>query len=110
MKKTIKLENDTKKVLTDQEKIKRLTEQDGWPIVRNLFLKEAAALLNMANMNVAQPLGGSIQVELGMRQLASSKILSILNDVIGTAEQFDMNSKLTEEVESGYVLRMPARR
>lgn len=110
MKKTIKLEDDTKKVLTDQEKIKRLTEQDGWPIVRNLFLKEAAALLNMANMNVAQPLGGSIQVELGMRQLASSKILSILNDVIGTAEQFDMNSKLTEEVESGYVLRMPARR
>ena len=110
MKKTIKLENDTKKVLTEQENIKRLTEHDGWPIVRNLFLKEAAALLNMANMNVAQPLGGSIQVELGMRQLASSKILSILNDVIGTAEQFDMNSKLTEEVESGYVLRMPARR
>ena len=37
-----------------------------------------------------------------MRQLAASKILSILNDIQGTAEQFDTNSQLTEQ---GFILK-----
>ena len=110
VKKTVKLDQDTKKVLTEQEKIKRLTEQDGWIIVEKLFLSEAAKLLNMADVNIDKPIGGSLSIELGIRQLASAKILSILNDIKGTAQQFDMNSKLTEQIEEGYILRLPTKR
>lgn len=110
MNKKIKLEKDTKDLLSEQEKIKRLTEHEGWPIVRSLFLREAAKLLNMSEVNVITPLGGNLVAEIGMRQLASAKILSILNDILGTAEQFDMNSTLTQEVEQGYILRVPERR
>jgi hypothetical protein len=109
MKKQIKLDRDTKKVLTDQEKIKLLTEHEGWAIVQRLFLKEAADLINMGKIDLTKPVGGNIAIEIGMRQLASSTILSILNDVIGTAQQFDMNQTLTEQVEEGYILRQPAR-
>lgn len=107
MKKTI-LDKETKNLLTEQGKIKSLTEHEGWPIVKAKFLSEAAALLNMSNMNPTQPLGGNLIAEIGMRQLASAKILSILNDVIGTAEQFDTNSVLTQQVEGGYILRRDA--
>jgi len=107
MKKTLKLDNDTKKVLSDQEKIKRLTEHEGWPIVEKLLLNKAAELLNMSGVNVQNPLGGNLVAEIGMRQLASARILEVLADVKGTAEQFSANQSLTEQIETSYVYRMP---
>lgn len=101
----IKLDKETRDILTDQEKIKMLTQSEGWAIVEALFVKEAAKLLNMAEVNLQQPIGGNIVTEIAMRQLASGRILSILNDIKGTAHQYDMNSALTEQIENGYVLR-----
>ncbi len=98
------LDKETRKVLTDQEKIKLLTEHEGWNIVRAKFLDECAKLLNIADINVTNPTMNLVS-EIGMRQLAAAKILSIINDVIGTAQQYDMNKTLTEQVENGYVLR-----
>ena len=101
----IKLDKETKEMMTDQEKIKRLTEHDGWPLVRNLILKKAGELINISDINVANPSGGNLVAEIGMRQLASARLLEVINDIQGTAEQFDMNSALTEQVENTFIMR-----
>ena len=107
MKKTsIKLDNDTKKLLTEQEKIKSLTEHEGWPLVRSKFLNKVGELLNLSTINI---LNTATQInymnEIGMRQMAAARLVEILNDIQGTAEQFDANSALTEEISESYIIR-----
>ena len=101
----IKLDKETKELVTDQQKIKSLTEQEGWPIVRALFLKKAAEMINITDINVLNPISGNLVAEIGMRQLASARLIEILKDVEGTAEQFDANEALTTQIEHQYILR-----
>lgn len=99
------MDADTIEMLTDQEKVKSLTEHVGWPVVRSLILGEAAKMMNMANVNINAPLGGSVGTEIMVKQLASAAILSVLNDVQGTAEQFNLNQPLTDFAEHAYIVR-----
>lgn len=106
---TIKLDKETKDLLTDQEKIKLLTQHEGWPIVRNIFMKKITEFLNISDMDPKTPLGGSIIAEIGIRQGASTKLIEILNDIQGTADQFDANAALTQDINETYIIRPEAR-
>lgn len=100
-----KLDKDTKKVLELGGRIKELTQSAGWGDVRNIFLKKAAEMLNMKDINILNT-NVSVIHEIGARQLAAARLIEILNEIQGTAEQFDANSTLTEELEeSGYIWR-----
>ena len=101
----LKLDKETRDTISDQEKIKKLTEHEGWPLVRALILKRAAELINISDINVLNPVSGNLIAEIGMRQLASARLIEVLREVQGTAEQFDANAALTQGVESEYVLR-----
>lgn len=103
--KKIPLDKETRDVLKKQEVVRNLVESEGWGVVRELFLKKTAEMLNMANVNLAQPIGGNIATEISVKQLASARLLEILNDIQGTAEQFNTNSALTMQVEDSYVIR-----
>lgn len=109
MKKRTDIDSETRNVLSDQEKIKRLTEHEGWAIVRALLLRKATELLNIADINIVNPVNGNLVAEIGMRQLASARLIEILKDVEGTAEQFDANAVLSEQVDHEYIIR-PSRK
>lgn len=104
-KKNIKLDRETRELLTEQEKIKLLTQHEGWGIVKKMLMEKVAGLLNISDMNPKEPLGGSLIAEIGIRQGAATKIIEILNDVQGTADQFDANESLTQQVENSYIIR-----
>lgn len=107
MKKSIKLDKETRELLTEQEKIKLLTEHEGWGMVKGMFLAKVASLVNISDMDPMKPLGGSLIAEIGIRQGAAAKLIEILNEVQGTADQFDANSALTQEINESYIIRRP---
>ncbi len=95
----IKLDKETTVLLSEQEKIKKLTEHAGWGIVRAKMLAECAALLNLNGLDVTN--GDNLLKEIMGRQLAANLIVKVQ----GTADQFEANSGLTEEINNGYILR-----
>ena len=86
-----------------------MTEHEGWGIVRQKFLAESAKMLNLAHINIQQPLGGQVGIEIMVKQLASAALLSVLNEIQGTAEQFNSNEALAQTVENNYVIRPPVK-
>lgn len=99
-----KLDPETRKVFEHGKRVKELTEHAGWNEVRTLFIKKSAELLNMKDINVLDK-GQDFLLQIGARQLAAARLIEILNDIQGTAEQFDANATLTEEITSSYVIR-----
>ena len=105
-----KLDKETRTVVEAQQKVKSLTQHEGWPIVKALFIKKVAELLNLADVNImatgqSNGMGFNVAQEVGMRQLAAARLIEILNDVQGTADQFDANEALTSAITESYVER-----
>lgn len=99
----MKPDRETQKVLSDQEKIKLLTEHDGWGIVRKKLLDKLMDMGSILNIQDLSP--DKITVEVAGRQLAFQVLKEWLDEVEGTAQQFKNNSELYKEVKDDYLVR-----
>lgn len=80
--------NETKKVLSDQEKVKSLISHDGWPILEQKFMAQIKELQSISSIK------GSNATEK-MRSLAANEkavemMLTWFDSVVGLAEQHDL--------------------
>ena len=97
-----KVDKETQKLLSEQEHVKNLTEQEGWGIVKGNLIKYVAALHNISSLNSTDPQAMFNQV--ASRQLAAGILLEWLKDVEGTAAQFDANKELADQVKGSYIV------
>lgn len=82
-------DKETNKILTDQEKIKMLINHEGWPIVRAMFDEK---ILRLQNVNsVVGTTATAKEKSMEVNKKVSEVLFEILQEISGTAEQFDTN-------------------
>lgn len=97
------MDEETKKVLTDGDKLKALVESEGWQIVYRKFSDKIMDLQFIANVDDATPEKAFIDMQA--RKYAVSILMDWMkNDILGTVEQHINNNKLTK-TENGYIVR-----
>ena len=99
------IDKETKKILTEGEKLKRLTESEGWAIVRDRLYKKAAKLLNM--QDITEPNPQFIINLIGIRQETAKNLVEWLREIEGDVEQHKGNNGFfVEEKVNQYILHM----
>ena len=96
-------DEETKKVLSDGEKLRLMTEHDGWAVARKIMSDKILDLQMIGNVDDSTP--EKAIVDLKSRNYAV-QILSefLLKDIEGTVEQHVNNLPKTEKPK-GFILR-----
>ena len=93
------MDQDTKELLTEGEKLKMLLEHDGWGIVYQKFSDKIMDLQFIANVDDSSP--EKALIDMKARKYAVSILLDWMkNDIIGTVEQYNNNNNLAKPVNS----------
>lgn len=97
------MDSDTKQVLTDGEKLKLLTEHQGWGILYQKFSDKIMDLQFIANVDDSTP--EKAIIDMKSRKYAVAILLDWMkNDILGTVEQHINNNKLEKPIAS-YIYR-----
>lgn len=97
------MDNETKQILTDGEKLKLLTEHEGWHIVYEKFSEKIMDLQFIANVDDSSP--EKALIDMKARKYAVVVLMDWMkNDILGAVEQHINNNNLTKPIRS-YILR-----
>lgn len=97
------MDNETKKVLTEGEKLKLLTEHDGWEVAYQKFSDKIMDLQFIANVD--DTTAEKALIDMKARKYAVTILMDWMkNDILGTVQQHINNNNLTKPVKS-YILR-----
>lgn len=96
------LDNETKKVLTDGEKLRLMTEHEGWGIARSLLSSKILELQQIGDLIKLEPVAMAIQAKAN--QAAAEILFTFLTEIEGTVEQHLNNNPVSTPIES-YILR-----
>lgn len=95
---------EQEKINREQKLIKEIVENEGWPLIREKFLQKVSDMANI--LAITNPDPNKIMLEIMSKQLASGMILGLLKDIEGTVAQYDINSKLKDDLNKGHIVRM----
>jgi len=97
------MDKDTKQLLTDGEKLKQLTEHEGWAIAYQKFSDKIMDLQFIANVDNKDP--NTAFIDMKARMYAVSLLLDWMkSDILGVVEQHNLNNNLSKPVRS-YIVR-----
>jgi hypothetical protein len=97
------MDNETKEILTEQQKLKLLTEHEGWGIARTILTNKILDLQMIGGIDKSSP--ENALIDLKAKELAVHILYSFLKDDIeGTVSQFNNNNSLTLN-EKTYIIR-----
>lgn len=97
------MDSETKKILTDGEKLKLMTEHDGWAICRQKIADKIMDLQFIANVNDED--ATKALIDMKARKYAVNILWDWLkNDIEGTIQQHLTNNNLPKPMRS-YILR-----
>lgn len=97
------MDADTKQILTDGEKLKLLTEHQGWSIMYAKFSEKIMDLQFIANVDDSSP--EKALIDMKARKYAVSVLLDWMkNDILGTVEQHINNNNYEKPIAS-YIYR-----
>lgn len=89
------MDAETKKVLSSQEKLKSLTDHEGWPLARKIFTDTILSLQNAFDIETSDP--QKMLIDLESRKKASALCFDVLRQIEGTASEVEDNKGLLEE-------------
>lgn len=96
------LDKETKKIFSDGEKLKSMTESEGWSIAKQLLLKKVAEQLNLSNITNIDP-NNIVQI-IGIRQETAKALMEWLREIEGNVEQHTSNSGAFSEVNDEFII------
>jgi hypothetical protein len=97
------MDSDTKQTLLEGEKLKLLTEHEGWGIAYDKFSAKILELQYIGNVDDSTP--EKALIDMKARKLAVEVLMNWMkNDILGTVEQFNTNNTLQRPVMS-YIVR-----
>lgn len=99
-----KLDKETEKIFTRGEQLRFMTQGQGWVIAKEMLLKRAANLLNMADITDLRP--ETIIQLIGIRQETAKNLMLWLKDIEGTVEQHTANSTAFTDVKDEYIINL----
>lgn len=97
------MDNEEKKLLTDGEQLKLMTEHPGWSICRQKIADKIMDLQFIANVDDSTP--EKALMDMKARKLAVSVLWDWLkSDIEGAVEQHIINNNFTKPLNS-YIIR-----
>lgn len=99
-----KLDKQTQKIFSQGEQLKSMTESSGWSIAKEMLLKRAANLLNLADISDLNP--STIVQVIGIRQETAKNLLQWIKEVEGTVEQHNGNVSSYFEIKDEYIINV----
>lgn len=82
----------TNELIGDQKRLHDLINHDGWALARQKLVDKIMDLQNA--FNIEDSTAESLLIDLKSRKMSSRILYEWLQDVEGTAQQFEENSKL----------------
>lgn len=99
-----RLDKETEKIFTNGEQLKAMTHSAGWSIAKEMLIRKAAGLLNLADISDLNP--ATIVQLIGIRQETAKNLLGWLKEIEGTVEQHGANLSSYAEVEDAYIIHV----
>jgi len=99
-----KLDKETERIYTTNEHLKSMTESAGWSIAKELLLKKAATLLNLASLGELNP--NTLVLQVGIRQETAKALIEWMKEIEGTVSQHKSNLGAYAEVDDKYIVNM----
>lgn len=96
------MNEETAKILSEQDKLRLLTEHDGWATVKALLMGTVVELQSIDGIDTSSP--ENVVIDIKSRQIASKKLLDWLREIEGTVEQGKTNDSLLPKKDS-YIVR-----
>lgn len=97
------MDNETKKIISDGEKLKLMTEHEGWGVARSLLSAKILDLQMIGDIVDLDPQAMAIQAKA--KRLAAEILYNFLKqDIEGTVEQLNNNNPLPPKKED-YIVR-----
>jgi hypothetical protein len=97
------LDKETQKVVTYSEKLKALTQHEGWVIVKDKLLKEIANLMTINDMVTQSDPLTIIQI-IAAKKRAADILLNWLRDIEGTVAQADGNQSVLDKLVEDFII------
>lgn len=94
------MDNETKKIVSEQVELKSFTESKAWGIIRVKYTEKVLALQNAFEINTDDP--QKMLIDLQARKLASSILFDFLREIEGTAAQAEDN----KDLDKPYIVRL----
>ncbi len=94
-----RLDKDTAKILSDQEKIENTVNSDGWKLIKKIFIQSLNGLDSMHSFPSTGMSFEAIGREVAARQAAIDLVLNIINQVEGLAEDSKSNRELFKDMK-----------
>lgn len=98
------LDKETQKIFSQGEALKDMTESKGWQVAKELLLKKAANLLNMADISDLNP--NTIVQIIGIRQETAKNLIEWLKEIEGTVDQHKGNIETYSEITDEYIVNL----
>jgi hypothetical protein len=98
------MDNETKKLSEEREKLKLMVESEAWGIVKERLLKKAATLLNLADISDLNP--QTIVQLIGIRQETAKNLLSWLKEIESDVSQHKDNVPTFKEISDEYIINL----
>lgn len=97
------MDKETKKVLTDGEKLKLMTEHEGWAIAYQKLSDKIMDLQFIANVDDSD--ANKALIDMKARKYAVALLWDwVNNDILGSVEQHIINNNLPKPIRS-YIIR-----
>lgn len=93
------MDQETKKILTEGEKLKLLIEHDGWGVAYQRFSDKIMDLQFIENVDDSSP--EKALIDMKARKYAVSILLDWMkNDILGAVEQHNNNNTFAKPINS----------
>lgn len=99
-----KLDKQTEKIFTHGELLKSLTENKGWPIAKDLLMRQVAQLLNLSDITSPDP--KTIVTLIGIRQETAKELVKWMNTIEGDVEQHKANIDAFADIPDSYIINI----
>lgn len=95
------MDQDTKKVLTDQDLLRELVSHQGWKVARKILAEKILDLQNA--FNIDERTATTMLRDLQARKYAATLLFDLIREIEGTAAQAEDNKELKSTKSHIYI-------
>lgn len=99
------LDKETKKVLSDGEKLQNLVNGEGWGVVKAQLLAKISAVDSVSNIDLTRSADELVK-DMMARAGAISIVLEWLKEIEGQAAQIQNNKQLLAKTEESFIMKV----
>ena len=97
------LDKDTLAIQAEQTKLKGLTENAGWQIVKMRLIKRVANLLSLNNPEIMNTPSDMLLQVITAKKTAADELMSWLREIEGDVAQGESNQILIQKTTEGLI-------